>query len=155
MWSSKKRPLLISWEKHENPLLQENLLSKKSVSQVLSTITRDSTIKRYTITRGDCIELTRKLFDNQFSENHEYTLAKKCSSFWKILVKIMPSELGWFACCMEQLAICPMESWSHAMIGQKSIYPKCKGSRVIRSIVLYVTILIYSVSILGFLHCKH
>ena len=54
LWHSKKHPLLKIGGKHENPLLQENLLSKKSVSQVLSTITRDSTIKRYTITRGDC-----------------------------------------------------------------------------------------------------
>ena len=50
----KKCPLLRIWEKHENPLLQENLFSKKLVSQVLSTISRDSTITRYTITRGDC-----------------------------------------------------------------------------------------------------
>ena len=54
----KKSPLLQIWEKLENPLLQENLLSKKLVSQVLSTITRDSTIKRYTITRGDCTKLS-------------------------------------------------------------------------------------------------
>ena len=55
MWRSKKRPQLKIGGKHENPLLQENLLSKKLVSQVLSTITRDSTITRYTITRSDCI----------------------------------------------------------------------------------------------------
>ena len=37
----------------KNPLLQENLLNKKSVFRVLSTISRDSTITRYTITRVD------------------------------------------------------------------------------------------------------
>ena len=58
MWHSKKRPLLKIGGKHENSLLQENLLSKKSVSQVLSTITRDSTITRYTITRGECTMLS-------------------------------------------------------------------------------------------------
>ena len=39
----------------KNPLLQENLLNKKSVFRVLSTISRDSTITRYTITSVDCI----------------------------------------------------------------------------------------------------
>ena len=53
-WMLKNSPLLQIWEKLENPLFQENLFGKKSVSQVLSTITRNSTIKRYTITRGDC-----------------------------------------------------------------------------------------------------
>ena len=38
----------------KNPLLQENLLNKKSVFRVLSTISRDSTITRYTITSVDC-----------------------------------------------------------------------------------------------------
>ena len=38
----------------ENPLLQEKLLNKKTVAGVLSTISRYSTITRYTITRGDC-----------------------------------------------------------------------------------------------------
>ena len=37
----------------KNPLLQENLLNK--VFGVLSTISRYSTITRYTITRVDCI----------------------------------------------------------------------------------------------------
>ena len=38
----------------KNPLLQENLLHKYLVPGVLSTISRYSTITRYTITRGDC-----------------------------------------------------------------------------------------------------
>ena len=38
----------------ENPLLQEKLLNKKTVFGVLSTISRYSTITRYTITRVDC-----------------------------------------------------------------------------------------------------
>ena len=42
----------------KNPLLQENLLNKKSVFRVLSTISRDSTITRYTITRVDCTYIT-------------------------------------------------------------------------------------------------
>ena len=39
----------------ENPLLQEKLLNKKTVAGVLSTISRYSTITRYTIMRVDCI----------------------------------------------------------------------------------------------------
>ena len=69
MWRSKKRPLLKIGGKHENPLLQENLLSKKSVSQVLSTITRDSTITRYTITRGDCI----RYFEFRYTFSHSFS----------------------------------------------------------------------------------
>ena len=41
----------------ENPLLQEKLLNKKTVAGVLSTISRYSTITRYTITRVDCITI--------------------------------------------------------------------------------------------------
>ena len=43
----------------KNPLLQENLLNKKSVFRVLSTISRDSTITRYTITSVDCNSIGR------------------------------------------------------------------------------------------------
>ena len=39
----------------KNPLLQENLLNKKLVCRVLSTISRNCTITRYTITSVDCI----------------------------------------------------------------------------------------------------
>ena len=53
----------------ENPLLREKLLNKKTVAGVLSTISRYSTITRYTITRVDCTTIylhillyTKKLF---------------------------------------------------------------------------------------------
>ena len=45
----------------ENPLLQEKLLNKKTVAGVLSTISRYSTITRYTITRVDCTSIFFKL----------------------------------------------------------------------------------------------
>ena len=45
----------------ENPLLQEKLLNKKTVAGVLSTISRYSTITRYTITRVDCIKMSQPL----------------------------------------------------------------------------------------------
>ena len=47
----------------ENPLLQEKLLNKKTVAGVLSTISRYSTITRYTITRVDCITVEKNRID--------------------------------------------------------------------------------------------
>ena len=46
----------------ENPLLQEKLLNKKTVAGVLSTISRYSTITRYTITRVDCSRIGEIFF---------------------------------------------------------------------------------------------